>query len=737
MSKPTGRPRNNRTEITRLLLAAGLLHTAAASTALAQGGSPVKSPAPAEAAPVEDDAATEARVRVDENNLVDLAVNDEDLGNVLEMLSIQSQKNIIASKSVSARVTANLFRVSFYEALDAILGVNGFGYVEQGNFIMVYTLDELRVLESQSRRRVSKVINLNYLSATDAAEFVKPLLSVAVAGQEAGQMKTNGKLANFPSIGDTPLGADEFASTSTIVVFDYEENVSEIEALLQQLDIRPSQVLVEATILQTSLNEANALGVDFSLVADANLADFVSQGGPLGVVNGLISGRATSGGSSPLPADGSATGVTSTVGGTAGAGGLKVGIVSDDVAVFLRVLDEVTDTTILSNPKVLALNRQASRVLVGRKVGYLSTTSTDTATTQTVQFLDTGTQLYFRPIVSSDGMIRMELKPQVSEAVIREQRDATGAAVTIPDEITNELTTNVMVRDGQTVVLGGLFRESTQSSRSQVPLLGDIPIIGYAFRGQEDEVQRSEIIFTVTPHIITDAAIDAQASRFRDQADRVRAGAREGTLPFSRERLTSILNVKAENAAVAGDTDRAMWYLSRSLAMNSNQPEAIGLRERLAGKKMNWPNRSVLDRIIDGETDHIISKSADAGSTAVIDSVLASDLPPATPEATFTLSTTDTPDGMYTTAGTQQTSANTSSANTAAADAPADNAFFVYTQPPTATSFGAVGMFNQFVSIRFSRHAAQLRETWRTTNVSEEVPASIPEIETMPGGFNK
>src|SRR5205085_2434138 len=106
-----------------------------------------------------------------------------------------------------------------------------------------------------------------------------------------------------------------------------------------------------------------------------------------------------------------------------------------------------------------------------------------------------GTQLYFRPFVTNEGMIRMELKPQVSEAQIRDSRDSNGGAITIPDEITNELVTNVIVGDGQTVVLGGLFKEQTQTTRRQVPFLGDIPIVGLAFRGNEDSTVRSEVIF--------------------------------------------------------------------------------------------------------------------------------------------------------------------------------------------------------------------------------------------------
>jgi type IV pilus assembly protein PilQ len=542
------------------------------------------------------------KVRVDENQIVDLHVNDEELSNVLEMLSIQSQRNIVASKSVNARVTANLYGVTFFEALDAILNVNGFGYIQQGNFIYVYTQQELEVIAKAQRQKVSKVINLNYLNAIDAAEFVKPLLS------ESGQIKTNGKTPAFPTP-TGPLGLDDYAGYATLVVIDFEENIAEIENLIRQLDTRPAQVLVEATILQTTLTEANAFGVDFSIIADMDFGDFVRLGGPLTAVNNMISGVSDTTRNTPLPLDGKGGAVTSNVGNTAGPGGIKLGIVKNDVAVFMRILDEVTDTTILSNPKILALNRQPSRVLVGRKVGYLSTTSTDTATTQTVEFLDTGTQLNFRPFVTSENMIRMELKPQVSEAVIRDTNDSTGNLVTIPDEITNELVTNVLVGDGQTIVLGGLFRESTQSTRRQVPFLGDIPIIGHAFRGNDDSTNRNEIIFLVTPTIVNDTTLSLTGQRTKEYIDHVRAGSREGLLFWSREKLTARMNVEAERLANEGHTEKALWKINRSLSLNHNQPEAIALRERLTGKKSQWPDRSILERVLRADTQKMVGET--------------------------------------------------------------------------------------------------------------------------------
>jgi type IV pilus assembly protein PilQ len=543
-------------------------------------------------------AADQTKVKVDSDNmLVDLHVNDEDLINILQMLSMQSQKSILTSKSVSATVTANLYNVTFYDALDAILHINGFGYIEKGNFIYVYTLDELESIAQAQRARVHKTIRLTYLNAIDAAEFVKPLLS------EGGQIKTNGKTPDFQINDNKPGGGEDYTLGATMEVVDFQENIDEIQKVVAELDIKPAQVLVEATVLQTTLNESNAFGVDFSILAgDFSFGDFTGAGGPLKAIDGLISGKGKSvgAGAGDVPIT-KGRGLASTPGNTAGPADIKLGIVQGDVAAFLRALDEVTDTTVISNPKILALNRMPSRVLVGRKVGYLSTTSTDTATTQTVQFLDTGTQLYFRPFVSPDGTIRMELKPQVSTAVIRDAKDSTGSSVTIPDQDTNEIVTNVMVRDGQTVVLGGLFRDSTQAAKRQVPFLGDVPIIGAAFRGHDDTIERTEVIFMITPTIINDQILIAQGDRAKSSLERIRTGSREGLLPFSRDKMTGMMNVEAERLAADGKTSKAIWKLQQSLNMNPAQPEARALLERLSGERSIWPSRSMLEEILHAE----------------------------------------------------------------------------------------------------------------------------------------
>ena len=533
-------------------------------------------------------------VNVDKYDLVDLHVNDEDLGRVLQLLSLQSERNITASNAVSATITADLYGVTFYEALDAILHVNGYGYIEQGNFIYVYTREELQVIQAANRVRDTKVYKLDYLNALDAAEFVQQLLS------DAGVIKTSAASETFSMDDSNPVGADSFANEATLVITDYEENIESIVALLGQLDTKPVQVLVEATVLQTSLTEDNAFGVDFSILGDLDFADFAGLGGPLAVANSLIKGvgETVDGTALDTPSRGQAGGaITSNFGNVGGNATIKGGIVSNDIAAFVRLLDEVTDVTVVSNPKLLTLNRQPARVLVGTRVGYLNTTTTETSTTQTVEFLDTGTQLALRPFVAANGLIRLELKPQVSNFKLRETVGNNGSPVTIPDEETTELVTNVMVRDGQTVVLGGLFTETTTATRRQVPVLGDIPVIGAAFRGHEDNTRRSEIIFMITPSIVNDADLTLSGEEANDYVTNARAGAREGLLKFSRERRVSQLLIKAREYASNGETDKAIFSLDRALTLRPQSPEVRKMLAELRGGQTVVPSNSILDSV--------------------------------------------------------------------------------------------------------------------------------------------
>ncbi len=531
--------------------------------------------------------ADDAGVSVNAYDTVDITVQDTDLAQVLQMLSIQSQKNIIVSKSVSGTVTANLYNVTFYEALDSILRVNGYGYFEEGNFLYVHSLEELATMEESQQVLDSRVFDLDYIAAVDAYEFAVPMLSERGTAAYRGDVIAGMR----PDISDN--GADSYAYNAKLLVTDFADNIEAIGNMLNEMDTAPQQVLVESTILQTSLDEANAFGVDFSVIGSIDFTDLTN---PLSAVGDLLGGSDPTGGFQPD--DNKAAAGSSTPGNTSGPGTFKIGVVSNDISVFLKLLDEVTDTYVLARPKVMALNRQRAEVLVGARVGYLSTTATQTTTTQTVEFLDTGIQLVFRPFISKNGMIRMELSPSVSEASLRNVTDSTGSLVTIPDELTNELTTNVRVRDGETLVLGGLFRETVRTTRRQVPLLGDIPIVGAAFRGHDDKVERSEIIFLITPSVVEDEKLWAYGDEMLGYTDDVRVGAREGLLPFSRDRLSRTNNLKARDAFERGDTDGAMYYSNLSLHLQPQQPEMVKFREEITGQKVKDHERNLQQRVL-------------------------------------------------------------------------------------------------------------------------------------------
>jgi len=517
-------------------------------------------------------------VVIDEFGTVDLVVNETEVTQVLEMLAIQGRRNIIASNSVSGVVSANLYDVTFNEALESILRVNGFAYVEEGNFVYVYTNDELETIEKARLKTQSRIYELQYLSAVDADEFVKPLLSADGKAAFRGTVEAGYQ----PSMDDG--GGDSYAWSSKLVINDYPDNLEAIGILLKDLDTAPMQVVVEATVVQTKVDEDNEFGLDFTALSNINIGSIV--GGPLAAANNLISGKfgATN-----------ATAVTSGVGQTdvTFSGGLKVGVIKDHVGAFLRVLDQVVDTTVLARPRVTCLNRQRAEVLIGTRVGYLSTKQTETSTTQSVQFLDTGIQLVFRPFISPDGMIRLELRPSVSSATLR-----TDGGQTVPDEITQQLMTNVRCRDGETIILGGLFRESTVITRNQVPFLGDIPLIGGLFRGQDDQVEKEEIIFLLTPSIIPDERLWESGKDSLAIINSVRVGARSGLLPFSRDQITANYNRDALNAYRRGDLDRALYWTNLSLRTSKMQPEMLRLRENISDESESIWERDLLRELL-------------------------------------------------------------------------------------------------------------------------------------------
>ncbi len=473
----------------------------------------------------------------------------------LRLLSAYCKKNIVPSSKVDGPLTVSrLYNVTFEQALDAVLG-HSYKYEQDGDFVRVYTVDEYKAIKEDPSRMTMRVIRLHYIPADEAVKLLTPVLSTGTAARITASTKaqTGVSAAGGESLGSGKGGGEEMALHDLVVIFDYPENIARAEAIIQEVDQRPVQVLVEATIMSALLTEDTKFGIDWNLLNGVHITGF-----PASIVGGQGTYIETSGFAS-----------------LAGKG-LKVGFSADNVQAIITALETVADTTLLANPKILAVNKQEGAVLIGKKIGYISqTTQTQTSTTQAVQFLETGTRLVFRPFVGNDGYIRMDIYPKDSDAELRTVGDTS-----IPDEKTTELRTNVIVKDGETVVLGGLFRDNISTNRSQVPVLGNVPLVGVLFRGTQDTVIREEVIILLTPHIIGEPAQtngDARANDIR----RKRQGAEDALQLIDQAKIAEEAYAKAARYYLEGDLERAMFNLKIALTVRPTYLEALRLRERI------------------------------------------------------------------------------------------------------------------------------------------------------------
>jgi len=531
---------------------------------------------------------------------------DTDILQALQMLSMQGRRNIIASRGVQGKVSANLYDVGLFDALDVIMRANDLRMEESGNFIYVYTRQEWEDVTKSRLKKVSRNFPLEYLNAKDAGEFIGPILS------EVGKVSFVGDVEKGFQPSATDGGSDSWAFQGMLVVSDYPENIKAVEALLKEIDTPPAQVIVESTVVSTDVQQNDGFGVDVSIIGNLSFSQFTN---PLSGAQQLLNGSVQKG---EGVANASNTNVTNIKDPT-----LQVGVISDDVSVFLKLLDSVTDTTVLARPRVMALNRQRAQILIGQRTGYLNSTTTQTSTTQSVEFLDSGIKLIFRPFISSDGSIRMELAPSVSEATKSSTATVGGNTMEVPNESTSEIVTNVRVKNGQTLVLGGLFKEKTIIDRRQVPGLGDVPLIGNAFKGYNDDLHREEIIFLVTPTIVKDEIAKVWSDEAHEFEHAVRIGAREGLLPWSRDTLTTAQNQKAFEAMGKGDRDLALFHCENSLRLSHNQPEMVRFHEELVGQGSTAQSdfeRSMLRRMIQKQMEGAKQAAGESTATDAMDS---------------------------------------------------------------------------------------------------------------------
>lgn len=500
-------------------------------------------------APKTPTAETEAEDVPLEERVLSLIAFNKDMS-ILDALSVLSERfnvNIVPSPSVTGKIAFTKLRhVTFEQAMEDVLGT-AFMYEKVGPTIRVYSQEEYDAIRLDVRHMVHKVFTLYYISAAEAQKMIKPILSASGTIEASSPAEIEG--ATVDSAIAAVSGGDTMADNDRLIVRDYPEKLTEVTTLLEELDVRPKQVLVEATIMSARLDEDTEFGIDWNKFNNVSVSS--SQAGAM------------------------TQGFASTVGvGAGSAGGLSVGISSGHFSSIVRALEENTDTTLLANPKILAVNKQLGQVYIGKKIGYRDSTGIGVngeTMDGEVKFMETGTKLSFRPYIGNDGYIRMDIFP----------KDSTGDLSSgVPFEISTELATNILVKDGQTVVIGGLFRDQVVKTRKKVPLLGSLPILGALFRSDSDSTEREEMVILLTPHII-DSPEQIHDPSAVEEVARKHQAAKDAMQPLSRIKQSMRLYEAACQNYAQGNLDEAMRKTRRALSIRPNYPEALRLKEKI------------------------------------------------------------------------------------------------------------------------------------------------------------
>ncbi len=488
---------------------------------------------------------------------------DAEIRDVLRFLGAKYNKNIVPSPKVEGTITVtNLYNVTFEQTMDAVLGDN-IQWEQKGNIIEVFTK------EDKSRMRY-RVFTLSYISADEAKNLIAPVLSDQ--GMIASTTAAETGVPTGKSISEQTSGGNTMSLKDTIVICDYTENIKRAEEVITAIDFKPTQVLVEATVLSAKLTEDMQFGIDWQSLKGTAVTALasISAGAP----DYLKSAGTSAQIESPLT------------------GGLTIGLAFDDVGAFIRAVEQITDITLLANPKILTVNKQLGQVYIGDKLGYREGDTFDAQGNRVegqVKYLDTGTKLSFRPYIGTEGYIRMDIH----------SKDSSGSIPGgIPQETSAELVTNIMVKDGQTIVIGGLFKDKVTNAKTQVPLLGDLPIVGAAFRGTADKVERQEVIVLLTPHIIEEAA-DTMASARIDDIRHKRAGAKEELQPLSRAKRAEECYAQAAKYYLEGNNEVAIEQLDDAIWLRPTYLEALRLKERIIKETSPEDARSIESIIIE------------------------------------------------------------------------------------------------------------------------------------------
>jgi len=460
--------------------------------------------APAEA--TKEIAAGEEVVKTPETITLDF--KEADIRDVLKIISYKSGVNIVASPEVTGTVNVRITDVPWERALDVILKTYGYAYDKQDKIIMVAPLEKLtaqRKMEqdlAQVQPTVTEVVELKYIDAVDAKKALEPQLSprgrvtiLEITGQAGWGF--GGTFEQKRSRGSEINGRSR-----TMIVSDIPPVLDRIRKMIEGIDVKPKQVLIETRLVEISLNKLKDFGFDYAtgpagstaistVTTDSFTKELKAGGHSLG---NLVS---------PAAFSPQAAAITSA---NTGLNLVFQKLAGDKFEVLFHALEEKVGTNTLSAPSILTLDNQEATILVGEKFPIVNTTvSAQSATTVNVsleEYKDIGIQLNVVPQVSgkTKDYINMIIHPAVTtEGTLIESK--------YPRITTREVQTQVMIKSGETIMIGGLIKDVKNESIEGIPLLRKIPIFGKLFERTTIDTEKIELIIFITAHIVDDKSL--------------------------------------------------------------------------------------------------------------------------------------------------------------------------------------------------------------------------------------
>jgi type IV pilus assembly protein PilQ len=391
---------------------------------------------------------------------VTLEFSDADIKKIFQLLAEVSNQNILVSDDVTGTISLKLVNVPWDQALDVILENKGLGMQKEGNIVQIRPRTKMKSLDDEAvEMRLTEEKKMPLSTVIFDVNFAE-LTAIKTQFDQLKSKRT-----------DSSISTD--LRTNKIIVVDIDPNISKMRKLLDQLDIPEKQVMIEARIVEASSNFARDIGVKWNFGYQDGSASVANINNLTGSMGGVVT--------NVLP--------TGTTGGVAA--GMSFGKLLSNIQLDMRLsaASTVGQVKIISTPKVLTVNNKPAKISQGQMIPYQNTSSSDGAKTE---FIEAALSLEVTPHITADGSVNMKIKAS----------NNTAGVGSPPPINKKEATTELVVRNGETTVIGGIYVDSETEGDTGVPYISDIPLLGWLFKSNAKSKTKNEMLIFITPKIM-------------------------------------------------------------------------------------------------------------------------------------------------------------------------------------------------------------------------------------------